>query len=432
VLAITRDTAALLTTIGEQRGAPVPAPYAAALHAVPRHLFLPDRFWVRDGHGGYQPVDRSTDPDAWARAAYSDQPLVTQFTDGAPSSSASMPSMVLYQLELAGIADLAHQPGHDAQDGRSGARDGHGGQGGRDDGGEDARGGGGAAPRVLELGTGTGFNAGLLCALLGQDAVTTLDVDPALVAQAAVNLVTVGFAPAVTVADASAPDALPAGPYDRILATFSVNRIPDPWRTQVRPRGRIVTPWYSDWTAYGMLTLAVAADGIAQGCFHPHGSYMVMRTPDGPHAPAQTPAEPCPAPAPTSGTTAGTATSRTRLSPWTVTADPDIEFHLGLTVPHVSYDWDTTGEHAPIRFALYAADGSSATVDYDGQQAAEFTVTQRGPRALWTETEVAYVRWEQFGRPTVERHGLTVTPDGAHHVWIDRPDNLLTDLLHGV
>lgn len=56
-----------------------------------RHRFLPDRTWLRDGAGGYQPVDRATEPDGWWAAAYSDrdQPLVTRFTDNLPSSSAS-------------------------------------------------------------------------------------------------------------------------------------------------------------------------------------------------------------------------------------------------------------------------------------------------------------------------------------------------------
>ncbi|MGW8328947.1 protein-L-isoaspartate O-methyltransferase family protein [Streptomyces sp. NPDC055897] len=395
--------AALLVSIGEQRGAPVPAPYAAALRVVRRHLFLPGRIWVRDGHGGYRPLDRAADPDAWARAAYSDQPLITQLTDGVPTSSASMPSMVLYQLELAGIGGLARQRDSNSRDGIE-------------------------APRVLELGTGTGFNAGLLSALLGQDAVTTLELDPALTTQAQRNLKTAGHAPTVIEADAAAGWP-PGAPYDRILATFSVDHIPDPWRAQVRPEGNIVTPWYSDWTAYGMLTIAVAADGAAQGRFHPHGSYMTMRTPNGPHAATRPPSEPSgPAwrPDPDTAATATTPATRTRLSPWAVSGDPDTEFHLGLTVPHTSYDWDTTGEHAPIRFVLYGADGSVAAVDYDGQQADEFTVTQTGRRRLWDETEAAYAHWERLGRPGVERHGLTITPGGTHHLWIDDPGHRLT------
>ncbi|MFD7540236.1 hypothetical protein [Streptomyces sp. NPDC059819] len=54
--------AALLASISGQRGTPVPAPYAAAFRAVPRHLFLPGRIWVRDGHGGYLPLDRAPRP----------------------------------------------------------------------------------------------------------------------------------------------------------------------------------------------------------------------------------------------------------------------------------------------------------------------------------------------------------------------------------
>ncbi|MEU9197884.1 protein-L-isoaspartate O-methyltransferase family protein [Streptomyces hundungensis] len=396
--------AALLASIGEQRGSPVPAPYASVFRAVPRHLFLPGRIWVRDGHGGYRPLDRSVDPDAWARAAYSDQPLVTQLTDGAPTSSASMPSMVLYQLELAGIADLARQGDGDN---RAGV----------------------VAPRVLELGTGTGFNAGLLAALLGQDAVTTLDLDPSLTTQAQRNLKTAGYAPTVIEADAAAGWP-PGAPYNRILATFSVDSIPDAWRAQVRPEGLIVTPWYSDWTAYGMLSLAVAADGVGQGRFHPQGSYMTMRTH---HPAAQAPAVPGgaarhPGPGTAAMARASTSTSRTCLSPWAVSGDPDTEFHLGLTVPNTSYDWDTSGEHAPIRLALYSADGSVAAVDYDGHQAHEFTVTQTGRRRLWDETEAAYARWERFGRPGVERHGLTITPDSTHHVWIDDPKQRLPSI----
>ncbi len=274
------------------------------------------------------------------------------------------------------------------------------------------------------MGTGTGFNAGLLAALLGQDAVTTLDLAPSLTTQAQRNLKTAGYAPTVIEANAAAGWP-PGAPYDRILATFSVDSFPDAWRGQVRPEGLIVTPWYSDWTAYGMLSLAVAADGAAQGRFHPQGSYMTMRTH---HPAAQTPAAPGGAARHLgSGTAARASTppSRTCLSPWAVSGDPDTEFHLGLTVPNTSYDWDTTGEHAPIRFALYSADGSVAAVDYDGQQAHEFTVTQIGRRRPGDETEAAYARWERFGRPGVERHGLTITPDSTHRVWIDDPKQRL-------
>lgn len=40
---------------------------------------------------------------------------------------------------------------------------------------------------------------------------------------------------------------------------------------------------------------------------------------------------------------------------------------------------------------------------------------------LWTEVDAAYTWWRGAGRPSPDRCGLTVTPDGAHEVWVDVP-----------
>jgi protein-L-isoaspartate O-methyltransferase len=369
----------LLTDIAKQLGRPLPALYEAALRATPRHLFLPDRLWLRDGAGGYRPCDKNTDPDSWWTTAYTDTPLVTQFTDGAPSSSASMPSMVLRSLLLAAE---------------------------------------GAEPTtVLELGTGTGFNAALLCALYGQDRVTTLELDETLAAQATTRLKAADHAPHVAVADASTD--LPGNStYDLVVATFSVDRVPAHWLRHCRPGGRIVTPWFSDWCAYGTAALDVTPDHGAEGRFHPFGSYMTMRT----QAASDTSNSRIQQGSSSSGTQ-----STTRLSPWAVAGgDLNAEFHLGLAVPGVSYEWDSSGEHAPTRLWLCGADGSSiATIDHDGAQAEQFTVTQQGPRHLWDEIAAAYARWDSLGRPAVDRHGLTLSPDGTQRVWIDSPESVL-------
>ena len=52
-----------------------------------------------------------------------------------------------------------------------------------------------------------------------------------------------------------------------------------------------------------------------------------------------------------------------------------------------------------------------------------WTIHQLGPRRLWNEVETAYDWWRQTGTPTPDRYGLTITPDGAHEVWIDTPDH---------
>ncbi|MFF3089992.1 methyltransferase domain-containing protein [Streptomyces nojiriensis] len=379
----------LLAAVAEQLARPLPDRLQEAFHHVPRHRFLPDRIWLRDGSGGYQPVDRATEPDGWWSAAYSDEPLVTHFTDGLPSSSASMPSMVARMLLLAGLTE---PPARDRT--RAGVR-------------------------VLELGAGTGFNAGLLCALVGDEQVTTVDLDPTLAADAQENLKTADCAPTVMAAD-GALGWPPNAPYDVVLATFSVDHIPPAWLTQLRPGGRIVTPWTSTWCSYGTLALSAAEDGQAQGRFHSFASFMQMARPD---------AEPDPPLAAPEGAASAAAYSSTGLSPWAVAGgDLDAEFHIGLTVPGASFAWDTSGEHAHTRLQIRdPGTGSWAAVDYDGRTAADFAVAQAGSRPLWDEITAAYRRWEELGRPSVDRYGLTVT-SGAITVWADTPATIVAEI----
>lgn len=363
----------LLADVIQLLGRPLPPEYERALRTVPRHLFLPDRLWLRDGEGGYRACDRSADPDSWLTAAYTDTPLVTQFTDGLPSSSASMPSMVLRTLLLAGIGDA----------------------------GREAR-----PPRVLELGTGTGFNAALLCTILGYDAVSTVELDPVLAARGERNLEAAGFAPALSCGDAAA--GWPSGaPYERVVATFSVDRVPSAWVEQTVPGGRIVTPWTSAWCRYGTLALTAGRDGTAHGRFHAFASFMPMRRP------CQDTASPAAAPAQHKGVTS--------LSPWLVAGgDLDAEFHLGLAVPGASFAWDTTGEHAPTRLHIADDEGQSwAAVDYDGRCADRFAVIQAGPRLLWDEITAGYTRWETLGRPRIGQYRLSVNTAGDHTLRVE-------------
>lgn len=339
---------------------------------MPRHQFLPHRIWRGDGQGGYDLCDRTVDPERWLDAAYSDASLVTQFTDGLPTSAASMPSMVLRMLLLAGLHTLSRPLS------------------------------------VAELGTATGFNSALLCALLGEQAVTTIELDTALAEQGERNLRAAGYTPKVVRGDAAAgwPD---RAPYDLILATFSVDRLPPAWPAQTAPGGRIITPWHSAWCCYGTLELTNHQDGSVQGRFHSFAAFMPMRRP---HPAPGTPAL---------DTTDGTAqTATSTLSPWAVASgDLHAEFHVGLSVPGASFAWDTSGDHAPVRLAVTDTTGPSwATVDYDGQHSDKFAVAQFGPRHLWDEITAAHDRWLTLGRPSVDQHGLTVDDTGTHTPWV--------------
>lgn len=89
----------------------------------------------------------------------------------------------------------------------------------------------------MELGAGTGFNTGLLCALLGDRQVTTVELDPVLAVGAEENLKAAGYTPRVVVGEA-ADGRTPGGPYGVVLATFSVDHLPPTWLTQARSGAR--------------------------------------------------------------------------------------------------------------------------------------------------------------------------------------------------
>ena len=110
-----------------------------AVEDLPRHAFAPDRLWRWNGQD-YVPVDRSEDEHGWAALVYGDpdDASVTHVCDGAASSSMSCQAVVVDMLD-----SLDVEPGH----------------------------------RVLELGTGTGWNAALLAWRAGpMGAVTSVEV----------------------------------------------------------------------------------------------------------------------------------------------------------------------------------------------------------------------------------------------------------------
>lgn len=95
--------------------------------------------------------------------------------------------------------------------------------------------------RVLEIGTGSGYQTAILVALGGD--VYTVEQHPQLAKWARNNLERTGYADDVQfrVGDGSQgwPD---HGPYDRILVTAGAPEVPGPLKRQTRIGGRIVIP----------------------------------------------------------------------------------------------------------------------------------------------------------------------------------------------
>ncbi|WP_371782540.1 methyltransferase, FxLD system [Streptosporangium subroseum] len=96
--------------------------------------------------------------------------------------------------------------------------------------------------RVMEVGSG-GYNAALIQELVGDSGrVTSVDIDPDIVARARTCLAAAGYNH-VEVVLADAENGVPEGaPYDRIIITAGAWDIPPAWIEQLSDRGRIVVP----------------------------------------------------------------------------------------------------------------------------------------------------------------------------------------------
>ncbi|MGW6454570.1 methyltransferase domain-containing protein [Streptomyces sp. NPDC055078] len=351
--------------------------WADTVAAVPRELFVPDTV---EAEG--RAVARSEEPTLWLERVYADIPLTTQVNDGAatregayqlPTSSSSQPSVMLQMLDLLDVAD---------------------------------------GQRVLEAGTGTGYNAAWLAHRLGPDLVTSVEVDRALVDQATKNVTAAGYTPRIVCGDAD-QGWPPGAPYDRLIATYNVPRIPYAWIEQT-PRGRIVAPWGGSFFPHSFAVVDTAG-GVGRGSFtgfpsfmrtrnaRPHRGFLEDFVHHEHHA----------------------ATSRTTISPWVLAADADALFFVGLALPDA---WHLLAEAVEVHdttslFILADNRTSWACVDH-APSGDEHLVKQYGPRRLWDEAEAAYRAWADLGRPGRDRAGLTVTADGER-VWIDTEDHIV-------
>jgi protein-L-isoaspartate(D-aspartate) O-methyltransferase len=96
--------------------------------------------------------------------------------------------------------------------------------------------------QVLEVGSG-GYNAALLQQLVGPSGhVTTVDIDPDVTSRAEACLDAAGYQQ-VHVVTADANDGVPEhAPFDRIIVTAGAWDLPPAWLAQMAPGGRLVVP----------------------------------------------------------------------------------------------------------------------------------------------------------------------------------------------
>lgn len=336
-------------------------PWRGAFVHVPRHVFVP-----------HAPLE----------LAYSSEAIVTQTRTapvrgaGAielPSSSASAPGAVALMLDRLKVT---------------------------------------RGDRVLEVGTGTGYNAALLCYELGDNALSSVELDPALVYGAKQALQSLGYHPTLVAGDGY--EGFPeAAPYDAIMATCAINHIPPAWIRQLAPNGRIVAP-LAGANDTALMVLNKIADDEMEGRFdHARIAFMPLRHDvDNPLGPGRTLGLSALL-MPHYGTTA--------VDP-SLLIDLDDELALFLHLHIAGLVVGTTCNPREGHAVTVTDATSSAEVPTNATAPSTWQTLQRGPHRLWDTVEHATRLWQTLGAPRRSRYGITALTDTARQfVWLDEP-----------
>jgi protein-L-isoaspartate(D-aspartate) O-methyltransferase len=353
----------------------ISAAWFAAVAAVPRHHLVPV-FYEQDSTGEWH--HRTVDSPDTVDRVYSSTTLVTQLVADAAGnqtacSSSTKPDLMVRMLELLDVHET---------------------------------------DRVLEIGTGTGYNAALLCHRLGDSKVVSVDIDEDLIELARTRLSKIGHHPTLIARDGDT-GAAEYGPFDRIITTTAAPAVPWAWAEQLNVGGLALVD----------LKLNVGAGNLA--LLHRHGdrmeghfisrwaAFMAMRH-HGRHDRAWT-----------RGGTDAPPAERTTIAPAQPWQDCRIiwflaQFHLPGNVSF-GYRLDPDN-YQPTAATLTAEDGSWAQVALDAGPTGDRLVRYGGPTPLWDSVDRTYREWLNLGQPGWERFGLTVLPD-QQWVWLDSPQS---------
>lgn len=347
-------------------------PVKAALASVPRHCFL-DGSYERQGDSWQQRT--ATASEEWYRQVYSDQALITLVDQaGRVLSSSSQPDIMARMLELLDV-----QPGQ----------------------------------RVLEIGTGTGYNAALLATIVGESGqVVTVDIEADIVAAARQHLWKAGYERVQVVQSDGRDGYSPTAPYDRMIATGSIPTIPAAWQEQLSPDGILVCVMQPGRSmAGGVLQAVKTTDGLT-GRLVQVASFMPLHDEPFRHSPANRPhlnlSEPVIAVFPFA----------TRLFDPAVIWTADFQFFLFASLPSLRIVEQTRADHHmyTILYEEQQPEHLVALFQEESQQRVE--LRGEAAPALWAQLIRIYNLWTALDRPAITSYQFKMRPSEQQQLYL--------------
>ncbi|GLV61189.1 hypothetical protein KDH_80050 [Dictyobacter sp. S3.2.2.5] len=307
-----------------------------AFRRVPRHAFVPV-FFDRVSPNAREWRMASSDQAEWLHKVYTNQPLTISIDpEGYPDSSSSHPGLMARMLQSVHL-----RPGS----------------------------------RVLEIGTGTGYNAALVASLVGAANVVTIDINAALLDAARTRIERI-VGSGVRVLHADGRNLLAnLGLFDALIVTGAHERLEPSWINALAPGGRIVFNW-----AQGLIKVMLEAEKVGDSlvgrvCEY-GGEFMFLHAGDG----VKRPLLPC-IPLELVETTA----FQSQLFD-----DPDFRFFLQIHLPTLGYSLWRKATGAKV----YVVE------ERETHRMLQFFPEKiRGNRSLWKEIQMLYTQFDDLAHP---------------------------------
>ncbi|WP_253186522.1 hypothetical protein [Streptomyces abyssalis] len=228
---------------------------------------------------------------------------------------------------------------------------------------------------------------------------TSVEVDPELAELAAARLSASGTGAEVHVRTGDGGAGWrEAAPYDRVISTYAVDRVPWAWVEQARPGGRIVTPW----GRLGHVALTVSEDGgSASGRMQGLAQFMPAQgtgaAPDFTYV---------------RGTSPAGHEGVFDRDPSPLHSNWHLRFALRVALPEVRLR--TAVDEDGVNAWLH--DGVSSWAALSATAGGGTAVHQGGPLRLVDLLETAWDRWLAAESPELYDFGMTVEPT-RQYVW---------------